>query len=1312
MFYIDGGAAASDFRIVRLNQLLSRQVQGVRITSAHYRHFVELTAPISTADRDVLTKLLKYGHSASIDPATPGRFTILIAPRIGTVSPWSTKATDIARHCGLDTVSRIERAVRWIFDRDAGVDDNPLRIAANLLHDPMTESVFINDSLPESLFDHADPQPLCCVDVLGGGRQALVRDSETNGYALSDDEIDYLVDCYKALGRNPTDVELMMFAQVNSEHCRHKIFNADWTIDGVARDESLFSMIRSTHRAHPGGTLVAYSDNSAVIDAGESHWLMANPTSGRFEFTEESAPILMKVETHNHPTAISPFPGAATGSGGEIRDEGATGRGGKPKAGLSGYSVSNLNLPDAVRPWECPPWANPRMSSALDIMLEGPIGGASFNNEFGRPNICGYFRTFEMMSASDARRYGYYKPVMVAGGIGNIRAGHVTKNLIPEDAAIIVLGGPAMLIGLGGGAASSVSAGRSSEDLDFASVQRGNPEMQRRCQEVIDRCIALGDDNPIIAIHDVGAGGLSNALPELVNDASRGGHFDLRAVLNDDSGLSPMQIWCNEAQERYVLAVTRENLERFESLCKRERCLYAVVGHATKETRLILDDPLNPGTAGACEGVERPIDLDLKMLLGHPPKMTRQYTSESMSLSAVTMSADIPVKAMLERVLSLPTVADKTFLITIADRSVGGQIVRDQMVGRWQVPVADVAVTASGFTGDRGEAMAVGERSPLALINPAASARMAIAEALTNLVSADIEDLSRVVLSANWMAAAGQPGQDQALFEAVEAASAICREIGISIPVGKDSMSMHSSWHNDVETISVTSPLTLIASAFAPVVDTRKTLTPALVNDADNTLIVHLTLAPDTTRLGGSCLAQVYGQLGDGCPDVDSPAQLEILIKTVLGLNRDGLLLACHDVSDGGLIVTLCEMAFAGRVGLDINLGGDNKTQADMIGALFAEEVGLVIQYRADQKHIIDERFEQGGLSSCARYIGRVSASDTIRIYSGDDVLLEESRTTLHRLWSQTTWRMQTLRDHPDCAREEYDSLLDSTDPGLDAVLTFNSEDDQASMMIARGVRPRVAILREQGVNGQLEMAAAFTLAGFDAVDVTMSDLVDGRHSLESFIGMAACGGFSFGDVLGAGQGWAKSILFNTMLRDAFEAFFNRPDTFTLGVCNGCQMLAELRQLVPGAGHWPTFVRNRSEQYEARLVMVEVMQSPSVLFTGMVGSRMPVVVAHGEGRVFYNHKKDYAALQQGQQLSMRFVDNHGAVAARYPANPNGSPDGITALTSIDGRATIMMPHPERIFRTRCMSWHPSDWGEYSPWMRLFGNARVFVGRDG
>ena len=1289
---IDGARACHGFRLEKVNRSLAAAGLVGVVTGARFRYFADLAAALDEDERGVLDALLRRDDPA---PVADGNVEILVTPRLGTISPWSTKATDIARRCGLDKVARLERGTAWNARLERPDAQSVARLAA-LVHDPMTESALVGGAPPRALFERAEPRPLACVDLLGGGREALAQANRAHGYALSGDEIDYLLDTYARLGRNPTDVELMMFAQVNSEHCRHKVFNAAWTIDRAPAPASLFEMIRATHAARPRGTLVAYRDNAAVIEGGDAQWLLPDPRDGVYRFHSEPAALLMKAETHNHPTAISPFPGAATGCGGEIRDEGATGRGGKPKAGVTGFSVSNLHLPGARRPWEGAARPNPRMASALDIMLEGPIGGASFNNEFGRPNVGGYFRTFEHRDG-DGATWGYHKPVMLAGGLGNVRPAHVEKGDVPVGAAIVVLGGPAMLIGLGGGAASSVDAGSSSAELDFSSVQRGNAEMQRRCQEVIDRCVAMGEESPILSIHDVGAGGLANALPEMVRDAGRGGEFELGAVPNDDPGMSPMQVWCNEAQERYALAVAPRRLDEFERICARERCPYAVVGRATRDARLRVVD----STAHAA-GARHPVDVDMDVLFGHPPGARRSFTRRAPRARALRLPEAAPLR-MLERVLRLPGVADKSFLVTIADRSVTGQVVRDQMVGPWQTPVADAAVTAAGFIGDGGEAMAIGERAPVALIDPAAGVRLAIAEALTNLACADVADLSRVCLSANWMAAPDRPGQDQALYDGVEAAAALAREIGLSIPVGKDSLSMHAEWTDAAGRGAVTAPLTLVVTAFAPVDDTRRTLTPVLRAPFEASELLHVDLGMGRARLGGSSLAQVHAQLGDEAPDLDAPRLLTGLFEFMAWMRRSGLALACHDCSDGGLIVTLCEMAFAGRCGFEIHL-----ESGDPLAALFAEEIGMVVQVRKDDRAAVRAALERHGLERHARFIGAPRAGDRIAVAARGAPFLEASRTALHRAWSETGFHMQALRDDPDCAREQYDALLDSTDPGLGAALCFDCREDVAAPWIG-GARPRVAILREQGVNGQLEMAAAFTLAGFEAVDVTMSDLVDGRHGLDDFRGLAACGGFSFGDVLGAGQGWAKSILLNAALRDAFEAFFHREDAFALGVCNGCQMMAALKELVPGAGHWPRFARNRSEQFEARLVMVRVEPGPSLFFDGMAGSRAPIVVSHGEGRTEFEDDARRAALEDAGLAAMRFVDNRGRTATRYPANPNGAAGGIAALTSLSGRATIMMPHPERIFRSRCMSWHDPDWGEYSPWMRLFRNARAFVG---
>jgi phosphoribosylformylglycinamidine synthase len=1091
----------------------------------------------------------------------------------------------------------------------------------------------------------------------------------------------------------------MMFAQANSEHCRHKIFNADWIIDGRPQDKSLFGMIRTTARRAPAGILSAYRDNAAVIAGSRGRRFWPDPASGEYRRVDEDILINIKVETHNHPTAIAPFPGAATGAGGEIRDEGATGRGARPKAGLCGFSVSNLRLPGALRPWETDHGRPGRIVSALQIMLDGPIGAAAFNNEFGRPNLAGYFRTFEerVPGPGGTRLCGYHKPIMIAGGLGNIRAAHVAKLDLPPTAQLIVLGGPALLIGLGGGAASSMTSGASSEDLDFASVQRGNPEMQRRCQEVIDRCCQLGDDNPILSIHDVGAGGLSNAMPELVHDSGRGANIELRTIPSDDPHMSPMQLWCNEAQERYVLAVAQEDLARFQAICERERCPFAVVGEVTAEEHLKVGDGYFDTLA---------VDMPMPLLFGKAPKTLRDVHHQLFAKPEFD-AGGISLREAALRVLQLPAVADKTFLVTISDRSVTGLVARDQMVGPWQVPVADVAVTLADYDGWNGEAMAIGERAPIALLHPAASGRIAIGEALTNIAAARIAALQDIKLSANWMAAADHPGEDAALFDTVRAvALELCPALGIAIPVGKDSLSMKTTWREHGERREMTAPLSLIVSAFAPVIDARRTLTPQLRTDEGDTDLILIDLGKGHNRLGGSALAQVCKQLGHHAPDLDDPAMLVAFFNAIQELNEEGLLLAYHDRADGGLFATLCEMAFAGHVGVDIDIDalGD-----DPLAVLFSEELGAVIQTRHSDTDTVLEWLRRAGLAHVSHVIGTLNERDEIAFRLGHREILADTRVNLRRAWSETSYRMQALRDNPDSAGEEYDRLLDASDPGLGAVLSFDPDDPVCAPQILRGARPRVAILREQGVNGQQEMAAAFDRAGFSAIDVHMSDLAHGRARLADFDGIAACGGFSYGDVLGAGEGWAKAILFNPGVREAFAAFFARHDTFGLGVCNGCQMMANLRELIPGAAHWPHFIRNASEQFEARLSMVEVLRTRSLFFDGMTGSRLPVVVSHGEGRAELRAGQSESALRESGTAALRYVDNYGAPAGTYPANPNGSPGGLTAFTTGDGRFTIMMPHPERVFRSVQLSWCPPGWGEDSPWLRMFRNARNWIG---
>ncbi len=1300
-----GARALSDFRREKLITDLRKHVETVVSIDAEYWHFVNGAGELTPSRLNVLTQLLTYGPRQQ--PVRPVGELFLVVPRVGTISPWSTKATDIAHLCGLDSVTRIERGVAWYLALSAHSKPRDAQwgqLAAHL-HDPMTESVLPDFDASDKLFAGSEPPRLSTVDVLTTGAAGLAHANTELGLALSDDEIQYLTDEFTQLGRDPTDVELMMFAQVNSEHCRHKIFNADWIVDREHQPHSLFAMIRETHRANHRGTLVAYADNAAILDGSQGSRFFASPDSREYGFVDEAVHIVCKVETHNHPTAISPYPGAATGSGGEIRDEGATGRGAKPKAGITGFSVSHLRLPGARRPWEDDNCAPSRIASPLRIMLEGPIGGASFNNEFGRPNIGGYFRTFEQWIPvpGGRERRGYHKPIMLAGGLGNIRPGHVYKQDIPAMARVIVLGGPAMLIGLGGGAASSVATGTSSEQLDFASVQRSNAEMQRRCQEVIDHCWAMGDDNPILSIHDIGAGGLSNAVPELVHASDRGGHFQLRDVLNDDPGMTPMQIWCNEAQERYVIAVAAERLAEFESICERERCLYCVIGQATEKQELVLKD-----RHFAADGAQyaMPIDMDMHLLFGNPPKMLRDVTRTAAALPPFD-TQQVRLDEAVGRVLRFPAVADKTFLVTIGDRSVTGLVCRDQMVGPWQVPVADVAVTATGYASLAGEAMAIGERTPLAIIDPAASGRMAIAEALTNLAAARFRRLEEVKLSANWMAAAGHPGDDAALFDTVRAVGMeLCQTLGVAIPVGKDSMSMKTMWSDDYgERNEVTAPVSLIVSAFAPVSDVRATLTPVLTNSDDPTELLLIDLGAGKNRMGGSALAQAYSQLGNVCPDVDDGPQLRRLLLAVQALNTAGVLLAYHDRSDGGLWTTLCEMAFAGRVGLRITLDG---LAGDPVSILFNEELGVVLQTCKKDHDRVRSILAEFGLNDLCHIVGQPIAQPVIRVDHNGEALFQGARVDLHRAWSETTWHMQTMRDHPLCAQQEYDRIRDIADPGLHAELTFDADEDICRPFVHTGQGPRVAILREQGVNGHVEMAAAFHNAGFTTVDVPMSDLVGSVVALDQFKGLVACGGFSFGDVLGAGEGWAKSVLFNTALRDQFEAFFHRADTFTLGVCNGCQMLSNLHELIPGADHWPRFVRNLSEQFEARWVMVEVMDSPSILLTHMCGSRIPVVVAHGEGRAEFTSNGQQIRATGNGLVALRFIDNRDTATETYPYNPNGSPHGVTGLTSTDGRATIMMPHPERVCRSVSNTWAPAPDGGFGPWMRLFRNARAWV----
>ena len=1492
MLILRGSPALSPFRLQKLIQDLAAASLPVRAISARFVHLVDLDgsepACLTAAGRGILEELLTYGPSRA--EAEAAGIARIVAPRPGTISPWSSKATDIAHICGLAGVKRIERVIAYSVD--IGSESSLLASHASLLrqklHDRMTQVVFDDLAACETLFHHESPRPMTSVPVLAQGRAALVAANSALGLALADGEIDYLVRSFTALGRDPNDIELMMFAQANSEHCRHKIFNATWEIDGAPRDRSLFQMIKNTFELHRDGILSAYRDNAAVLTGTRGGRFFVDPKTGEYVSREEEIHLLCKVETHNHPTAISPFPGAATGSGGEIRDEGATGRGAKPKAGLTGFTVSNLRLPGAVQPWEEDHGKPGRIVSALDIMIEGPLGGAAFNNEFGRPAINGYFRTFEQevpfsaaaaaaevpsakcqaptvkaaggssagASASESlelKAYrsklprtelrGYHKPIMLAGGLGNIRAEHIQKGAIHPGDKLVILGGPAMLIGLGGGAASSLASGHGSEDLDFASVQRDNAEMQRRCQEVIDRCWALGADNPIAFIHDVGAGGISNALPELVNDAGRGGRFNLRKIPNDEPGMSPLEIWCNESQERYVLAVPAARIGTFQYLCERERCPFAIVGEATEEKRLVLEDPHFRNT---------PIDLPLDVLLGKPPRMHRQ--EKSLQRPLLPLSLSLSLGEAVRRVLAHPAVADKTFLISIGDRTLGGLICRDQMVGPWQVPVADCGVTAATFNVTTGEAMAMGERTPVAINNAAASARLAVGEALTNLAAAQIGDLGRVNLSANWMAAPAVPGDAADLYAAVQAVGMeLCPALGITIPVGKDSMSMSTVWTDGGQPKRITAPISLIVSAFAPCADVRLTLTPQLKHDIElatrgtkstetksdpalpapsepfvasssatsvisvvqnddtnligETVLLLIDLGRGKNRLGGSILAQVVSQMGAATPDVDSAADLRNLWKAVQELGRDRKLLAYHDRSDGGLLATAVEMAFAGHVGVDLELPASAgaevpgpKFQVPSFGpeplekpalsrvdccgsipsssvssvvqspacnpvfaALFSEELGAVIQVRTADLDAVSAVLRAHGLDACTTRIGTLNRDFAFRIRRDGAVLFEENLFALRAIWSDVTRRISLLRDNPACAEQEFQAKLDPADPGITPVITFDLPKHDAKSeptppaaapldtchlsLVTSRRRPSVAVLREQGVNGEVEMAAAFTRAGFKAIDVHMTDLFSGRVSLEDFRGIVACGGFSYGDVLGAGEGWAKSILFHDRVRAEFAAFFAREDTFALGVCNGCQMMSNLQSIIPGADHWPRFVQNRSERFEARFVSVKIEKSPSVLFAGMEGSVIPIPTAHGEGYAEFTDAAAARACSESGLVCARFVDNKQAFALAqsscvveaqscpfdglrapsrsrgcaqalppgpvctevYPLNPNGSPLGMTAFTTAAGRVTIIMPHPERVFRTAAMSWHPDGWGEDSPWMKLYYNARDWVG---
>lgn len=1302
VFELNGARALSDFRAARVLAALQRVSSNIEAVSGRFVHFVHASRELTKAEEERLASLLTYGDAAEDVRAD---LAFMVVPRLGTISPWASKATDIVKNCGIEGVLRVERGTVYSLALKAPLTEEEAAQAAGVLHDRMTESVVARDFPAENLFVELEGRPMATVALVEEGRPALERANVEMGLALSPDEIDYLTDAFTKIGRNPTDVELMMFAQANSEHCRHKIFNARWTVDGEEREETLFGMIRRTHKMAPQGTITAYADNAAIFEGAEVTRLYPRPGSGNefgrvFERKDEMTHTVFKVETHNHPTAISPFPGASTGSGGEIRDEGATGRGARPKAGLCGFTTSNLNLPELPQGFEndsdtvtgektdAKYGAPSRIATPLSIMTEGPLGGAAFNNEFGRPNILGYFRTFE--ANIGGTRYGYHKPIMLAGGIGNIRDDQTKKDVPPAGSLLIVLGGPGMRIGLGGGAASSMTTGSNSEALDFDSVQRGNPEMERRAQEVIDRCWSMGDENPIIAIHDVGAGGLSNAMPELADLSGKGATFDLSKVPVEESGMSPLEIWCNESQERYVIALDAAKIDIFRDFCERERCPFAVLGTITEEADLKLTRP-----------EETPaVDMPMEVLLGKAPRMHRDVAHVETKLSAFKSEGLDLAKAVTD-VLRHPTVGSKSFLITIGDRSVGGLVSRDQMVGPWQVPVADCGVTTLGFETNRGEAMSMGERTPIAVIDAAAASRMAVGEALTNIAAADVK-LPEVKLSLNWMAACGAKGEDAKLFDAVKGASDFCVALGISVPVGKDSLSMRTAWEDNGEKKSVTSPVSLIASAAAPVGDVTLTLTPELRKIPS--VLVLADLGCGRARMGGSILAQVAQRFGDTAPDCEDPAMLARFMGALRTLVNEGAVVAYHDRADGGLAATASEMMFASRLGVKLDLTSLTK-DADVFAALFNEELGGLMQVPAEKAARVAEVMREAGLASVCHFVGEVVDDDALTISANGAELARLDRADLQKAWTEVSWQIARGRDNPACADSEFARIERKEDTGLFAKTTFDVNEDVAAPMILTGVRPKIAILREQGVNSQTEMAAAFTRAGFDAYDVHMTDLLTGRADLAEFTGLACCGGFSYGDVLGAGGGWAKTILHNDRMVEMFRTFFNREDTFGLGICNGCQMMSHLRDLIPGASHWPEFVRNTSEQFEARIVNVEVLESPSIFFAGMAGSVMPVVNSHGEGRVQFLRPEDAALVK----AAARFVDPCGNPTEVYPYNPNGSKGGLTSVTTEDGRFTIMMPHPERSHRAQQLSWHPAEWTDASGWMRMFRNARKWVG---
>ena len=1272
-----GTQALRNFKVRDLNEKINSEFTNINLLSSEYIHFIETNNKLSNKNQLTLDKLLNY--SPALDTSNSLQ-KIIVIPRIGTISPWSSKATDIFKLCSLHEIRRIERGIIYHFSRKIKTEE--LEAILSYVMDRMTESHLKDISDSSLLFDKLKPNSYRSIDILKEGKSAIIKANIELGLALSDGEIDYLYYSFNKLKRNPRDIELMMFAQANSEHCRHKIFNADWIIDSEKKAISLFGMIKNTYHQNPEGLLSVYSDNSAVMSGYKSSFFEPNHKGVYTSSIAEKA-VLIKVETHNHPTAIAPNPGAATGSGGEIRDEGATGRGSKPKVGLSGFSVSNLKIPHSINPWEKDYGKPSQIASALEIMIDGPVGAASFNNEFGRPNTCGYFRTYEQKTADNEVR-GYHKPIMLAGGIGNIREDHVEKGLISDGDVLIVLGGPAMLIGLGGGAASSVGSGDQSQELDFASVQRANPEMQRRAQEVINSCINLGNKNPIVSIHDIGAGGLSNGVPELVNDSQKGAILQLRSIPNDEKKMSPLEIWCNESQERYVLAIKDENVELFRQICIKERSPFAILGNATDTQHLTLEDSYFKN---------KPIDLDMSLLFGSTPK-TLKDVSSILNNEQEFDSSIIKLDEAIVRLLKLPTVASKNFLITIADRSVTGLVARDQMIGPWQVPVADCAISLSDYSGYQGEAMSIGEKTPLSLINAAAAARMSVGEALTNLLSAYIEDISHINLSANWMCASGFPGEDAKLYEAVKAIGMeLCPKLGLTIPVGKDSMSMKSTWNENGDEKSVTAPLSLIISAFSKIPDARIQVTPLLNTKVDSELFL-IDLGLGKNRMGGSCLAQVYNQVGRTSPDLDDPTLFAKFFSLINRLNKEKLISAYHDRSDGGIVTTLLEMAFASHCGIEIR--GSNT-----INELFNEELGCVIQVPIINKPKILKELESIGLKEFTLPIAKINNTDEILIYQKDKLVFRKKREDLHKDWSSTSFEISKLRDNPKCSESENEELVKISD-GLKVKTTYDINESISAPYLNRGARPKIAILREQGINGHIEMAAAFTKAGFDASDVHMSEILSGKTSLKQFQGLAACGGFSYGDVLGAGRGWANSILLNSKAKDEFSEYFSRTDSFTLGVCNGCQMVSNLKEIIPSSEKWPSFERNVSEQFEARFTSVKIGKTNSIFFNEMEGSIIPIAIAHGEGKTNFNTEHSKA------NIAMKYVNYSGNPTQAYPHNPNGSENAIASICDDSGRITIMMPHPERVFRSIQNSWHPDDWQERSPWMRMFENARKWV----